>query len=290
MVRSRSNTPLLLAAVGIAAVGVISVQLLGKAAVSQPEAAVSTANIARVDGTHSDVQPHSPNILSAGDCHIEAQLSKDGRLELYIYGQKERQLYPISTIGLDLVVEAQVIIPGESSVPIKLQPQPYPNEQEGTSSRFVGQFDRRPDQEQVGLSLTIPIDDKTYRVQWRPENLAPGQFATSDPGMPQAVTATTAKSLFLTPGGKYTAEDIAANGRTTATQKYGSQMSMHNAHPKPGDRICPITDTVANPKFSWVVSGKKYLFCCPPCIEEFVKQAKEKPKSVKEPLAYRKQS
>jgi YHS domain-containing protein len=65
-------------------------------------------------------------------------------------------------------------------------------------------------------------------------------------------------------------------------------MSMHNAHPKPGDRICPITDTVANPKFSWVVSGKKYLFCCPPCIEEFVKQAKEKPDSIKEPMAYRK--
>jgi YHS domain-containing protein len=81
-------------------------------------------------------------------------------------------------------------------------------------------------------------------------------------------------------------KDIAANGQTTAVQKYGSQMSMHNAHPKPGDRICPITDTVSNPKFSWIISGRKYQFCCPPCVEEFVKQAKEKPESIKAPESY----
>jgi hypothetical protein len=96
------------------------------------------------DGTHSDVQPHSPNILSAGDCHIEAQLSKTGRLELYIYGQKERQLYPISTVGLDLSMEALAVIPGKIQRPDHAEALPYPGEPEGTSSRFVGKFDRLP--------------------------------------------------------------------------------------------------------------------------------------------------
>jgi YHS domain-containing protein len=298
MVRLQSNTRLLLAAVGIAIVGGSSVNLLGKAAESKPTAATSVASSVAstinssvenaAGGTHADAEPHSANILSAGDCHIEAQLSKEGRLELFIYGQKERQPYPISTLGLDLPMEAEAVIPGESGTPIPLKAKPYPSEPAGTSSRFVGQFDRRSEQEQVGLNLTIPLDDKTYRVQWRPENLVPGQLAAApDPAMPQAVTSDTAQRLFLTPGGLYTADDVAANGTATATQKYGSQMSMHNAHPKPGDRICPITDTVANPKFSWIIGGKSYQFCCPPCIEEFVKKAKEKPQSIKAPETYR---
>jgi YHS domain-containing protein len=289
MARPQNATPLLFAAVGIIVVGGFSMQLLSRASESQPTtaSAVNAGNITPNNpGTHSDVQPHSPNVMSAGDCHIEAQLSKDGKLELYIYGQKERQLYPISTMGLDLAMEAQAIIPGESSIPIKLTPKPYPNEPEGTSSRFVGQFDRQPSQEQVGLSLTIPIDQNTYRVQWRPENLMPGLFAAADPGMPQAVSSDAANKLFLTPGGAYTAQDIIANGRMTANQKYGNQMSMHNAHPQPGDRICPITDTVSNPKFSWIIGGKTYQFCCPPCIEEFVKRAKEKPTTIQAPETY----
>lgn len=104
--------------------------------------------------------------------------------------------------------------------------------------------------------------------------------------MPVSVSDKAAQKLFLTPGGLYTAADISANGNMTAKQKYGNQMSAHNPHPKSGDRICPITDTVSNPKFAWIVGGKSYNFCCPPCIEEFVKTAKEKPQTVKAPDAY----
>jgi YHS domain-containing protein len=261
---------------------------------AQARGTARAASLIVDDGTHSDDQPHSPNILSAGDCHVEAQLGKDGRIELFIYGQKERQLHPISYVGPAFVLEAKAMFPGELGIPVEMTASPYSNEPAGTSSRFVGQVDRRVGLEQMALYLTISLEGKNYLLRWFPKNLMPAApapprtAAAPDPAMPQAVPATTAKSLFLSPGGKYTAQDVAANGRTTAVQKYGSQMSMHNAHPKPGDRICPITDTVANPKFSWVVSGKKYLFCCPPCIEEFVKQAKEKPDSIKEPMAYRK--
>jgi hypothetical protein len=69
-----------------------------------------------------------------------------------------------------------------------MKSKPYPTDPEGASSRFVGSFVRRPDQTEVGLSLTLPINGKTYRVQWRPENLKPGLSPVGDPGMPQAVT------------------------------------------------------------------------------------------------------
>ena len=57
-------------------------------------------------------------------------------------------------------------------------------------------------------------------------------------------------------------------------------------NPKPGDKICPITDTKANPKCTWIVGGKTYQFCCPPCIDEFVRLAKENPDKVKDPEEY----
>ena len=63
-------------------------------------------------------------------------------------------------------------------------------------------------------------------------------------------------------------------------------MANHNVSPKKGTYTCPITKTQANAKFPWIVGGKKYLFCCPPCISEFVKQAKTNPKSIKQPDEY----
>lgn len=96
----------------------------------------------------------------------------------------------------------------------------------------------------------------------------------------------TERSLFLTPGGVYTKADIKANGNKTVTEKYPHFMAAHDAKPKKGDRICPITDTKANPKLTWVVSGKTYQFCCPPCVTEFVTKAKTAPGSIKGPEAY----
>jgi len=57
-------------------------------------------------------------------------------------------------------------------------------------------------------------------------------------------------------------------------------------NPKQGDRICPITETKANPKFTWVVDGKSYEFCCPPCVDEFVKTAKASTDPLPEPETY----
>lgn len=97
------------------------------------------------------------------------------------------------------------------------------------------------------------------------------------------------KALFLTPGGLYTQADITANGNTSAYQKYASVVPMHDAKVKPGDPVCPISETKPNPQLTWVIGAKNYSFCCPPCIAEFVKKAKTDPASIKAPDAYVKQ-
>ena len=95
------------------------------------------------------------------------------------------------------------------------------------------------------------------------------------------------RKLYLTPGGKYTEADIKANGGMTAAQKFKGLRPEHNHNPQPADKICPISRTKANPKFTWVVGGKSYEFCCPPCVDEFLTKAKEKPDEILEPDAYR---
>ena len=97
------------------------------------------------------------------------------------------------------------------------------------------------------------------------------------------------RTLFLTPGGLYTQADIRANGGRTVGQKYPDFLGSHDAKPKPGDRICPVSETKADPKLTWIVGGKTYQFCCPPCVAEFVRKAKTAPDSIKEPEDYVKQ-
>jgi YHS domain-containing protein len=94
------------------------------------------------------------------------------------------------------------------------------------------------------------------------------------------------RALFLTPGGIYSLADIRANGRTTPAQKYAGIMAQHDMNPTKGMFICPITHTKSNAKFTWVVGGKTYRFCCPPCIAEFVKEAKTQPQRILPPQDY----
>ena len=96
----------------------------------------------------------------------------------------------------------------------------------------------------------------------------------------------TERTLCLTPGGLYTKADIKANGGKTVSEKFPDFLATHDAKPKPGTRICPISETKANPKLTWIVGGKSYQFCCLPCVTEFVNKAKKEPKSIKKPEAY----
>ena len=108
----------------------------------------------------------------------------------------------------------------------------------------------------------------------------------AEPAMPAAVREAEARELYLTAGGKYTAADIAANGRMTAAERYRGFRARHDADPRPGDAVCPVTHTKANAGCTWIVDGKTYQFCCPPCIDEFVRAARERPEVILPPEAY----
>jgi YHS domain-containing protein len=104
--------------------------------------------------------------------------------------------------------------------------------------------------------------------------------------MPDKVSNDAEKELYLTPGGHYTAADVAANGNMTASEKFKGIKSDHNMHPQAGDTVCPISGTKANPKFTWVIGGRPYQFCCPPCVDEFLTKAKSSTDPLPDPQSF----
>ena len=104
--------------------------------------------------------------------------------------------------------------------------------------------------------------------------------------MPDKISVEVERALYLSPGGRYTATDIRANGYAVASDKYRGFQARHDFSPQSGDRLCPITRTKANPECSWIIDGRRYEFCCPPCIDEFLRLAKEPSARLLEPDAY----
>lgn len=96
------------------------------------------------------------------------------------------------------------------------------------------------------------------------------------------------RDLYLTPGGKYTQEDIRSNGNMTRSQKFKDFVSSHNPRPASGDQVCPITSVKTHPQCTWIIGGKTYAFCCPSCIDEFLTLAKKTPHVIKDPQSYTK--
>lgn len=106
-------------------------------------------------------------------------------------------------------------------------------------------------------------------------------------GMPAKVLGDRERELYFEPGGRYTAADIAANGHETPSVRYADFRASHDFDPQPGDLLCPVTRTKANPDCWWIIGGVRYEFCCPPCIDEYVQLAKERPEDLQDPEAFR---
>ena len=112
---------------------------------------------------------------------------------------------------------------------------------------------------------------------------------------PKKVAAAKKKSagvreLYLKPGGIYTAADIQTNGTVPASEKYAAKYKgkiwEHADDVKPGDKVCPVTKAKAESECAWVVQGQRYEFCCPPCVDKFVRWAHNEPEKVKDAKEY----
>ena len=218
--------------------------------------------------------------IGADSYHAEPVFEKGGLLRLYMLDQDETKVLEVDAQA----VEAHVKGAGDAEAEtIVLRPDPRPDDAKGKTSRFVAQLPRALIGKKVQVTITsIRIGEERHRLSF---SSAP---AKEDHGMPAGVSNEDERKLYLTPGGKYTADDIKANGNRTPTQAFKGVKAEHDLKPKAGDKICPITLTKANPAFTWVIGGSKYEFCCPPCIDEFVAMAKEKPGDVQSPESYKK--
>jgi hypothetical protein len=241
---------------------------------AKPTNAVGEAEHGHKPGAHGGI------IVEIGrdNFHAEAIFERAGTLRLYILGKDETRVQEVELQELTAYAKAQG---GSESSPFALKAQPQPGDADGKTSLFVGELPRelrgRP------VEVTIPgirVAGERFRLS----------FASSTPrhdaAVPAAVAGDKARKLYLTPGGLYTDADIEANGATTAAEKYKGVLSNHDMEPAAGDQICPVTATKADRQFTWVVGGRTYEFCCPPCIDEFVKLAKEQPAKVKSPQEY----
>ena len=210
--------------------------------------------------------------------HTEAIVEKGGDFRLLMLGKDESRIQEVEVQPLKAYVKA---VGQPDATPVELTATPMDGDAQGKTSQFVGKLP----EELRGkpLEVTIPnirINGERFRVGFTTAT------ETHAEEMPASLPAAEELSLYLTPKGKYTAADIEANGGVTASQKFKGILSKHNMMPKSGDRICPGTQTKANSAFTWIVDGKPYQFCCPPCVDEFVKMAKETPEQIQLPESY----
>lgn len=242
-------------------------------------------NARTVEKPAADEHAHKPGShggiivpIGTDSYHAEAVIEKGGIFRLLTLGKDESRIQDVD----EQLIKAYVKAVGHlDAVPVDLSASPQDGDPRGKTSQFVGQLPA----ELAGkpLEVTIPnirINGERFRVGFTT------QTAAHEEEMPTRLPAADEQSLYLTPSGKYTEADIVANGKVTASQKFKGVISSHDMKPNVGDRICPITMTKANPKFTWIIDGKPYQFCCPPCVDEFVKLAKERPEEVKIPDTY----
>jgi YHS domain-containing protein len=225
-------------------------------------------------GTHGGI------IVSIGadNYHAEALIEKGGGLKLLMLDRDESKLLEVDAQTLTAYAKTGT---DAESVAVELTSSPQNGDAVGKTSQFQGKLP--PELIGKPLDVTIPsirIKGDRFRIGFSTANTAHAD------DLPPRVEDGMERMLYLTPGGKYTADDIKANGNVTATQKFKGLHAKHDLLPKAGDKICPITLTKSSPQFSWIIGGKTYDFCCPPCVDEFVKQAKEAPDQIKEPGEY----
>lgn len=223
------------------------------------------------------VARHGSVLVSLGDeerhFHVAAVLEKAGTLRLYTLQEDVSRVQEVDRQVLHATIKAAG---SEQPWRVTLVPSPQAGDAANKTSQFVGKLPRGLwGQELVVTVRALRVGDQEHGVE----------FATRDPHH-ERETAEDDDNLFLTVGGKYTEADIQANGNTTAARKYRDFQSRHDLKPGKGERICPVTLTKASPDCSWVVASEKHLFCCPPCIGEFLRTAKERPDEIKAAAKY----
>jgi YHS domain-containing protein len=234
------------------------------------------------DGDHGP-GPHDGLIVEFGKYHAEFVVDHPKKTAtVYVLDEDAKTPVPIAAEKLLLSVKAP-------KFQVELKADPDAGDPKGKASRFVAAHDNFAKEQALAGTISGEIDGKPYLgdFQEKPHD----GHATAAPkdahGRPvQSADEMREAAIYQKPGGLYTDADIKANGNTTVSAKFKDLKVSHDLKPKPGDRLCPVTLTKANPDLKWVIGGKTYTFCCPPCVEEYVELAKAKPGEIKPPEAF----
>lgn len=247
------------------------------AGVTPPKAAPNSK-----DGEHGHKPTaHGGIVVPIGrdNYHGEAVFEKDGVVRFYTLGQDEAKVIEVEADPLTAYAKAEG---GTEATSFVFKAEPQPGDAKGKTSQFVGKLPRDLWGKKVEVTIpNIRIGGERFRV-----GFASAPVGHGDAEMPAKRADDEERKLYLTPGGKYTDADIKANGGAVASVKFKGLKGQHDAQPKSGDRLCPVSLTKASPQFSWVVDGQTYEFCCPPCVDEFVQLAKDHPDQIKPASEY----
>jgi YHS domain-containing protein len=265
-------------------VGFVAVALVVAGCSRGPNAPPLPAEVKALETPPAAEHAHEPGrhggtIVEIGrdNYHAEAVFEKGGTVRLHLLGKDEARVQETEVQDLTAYARPEG---GSEAKAFALRPVPQPGDAEGQTSQFLGVLPK----ELAGRKVEVTVP--SIRINGERFRFAFASPATHAEDMPARPAEEEERRLYLTPGGKYTEADVKANGSVTASEKFTGLTSSHDMKPKTGDRICPVTRTKANPKFSWVVDGKTYEFCCPPCVDEFVKTAKEQPEEIQGPEQY----
>lgn len=240
--------------------------------------------------------PHGGTIIEFGKSHAEFCVDHGKKqVTVYILSEDLKKNEPIAAAKLLLSIKSPTF-------QTDLVAAPQDGDPKGKSSRFVATHDNFAKEQEFEGTVSGEIDGKPYLGDFKEEEHKDHKHdkggkdgkdnkktmkPVDDHGRAVAAAPTGKEAaVYLTPGGVYTADDIKANGDTTVSAKYKDLKVSHDIKPVAGDKLCPVTLTKANADLTWVIGGKKYEFCCPPCVEEFVSLAKTKPDEVKAPETY----
>lgn len=239
-----------------------------------------------IDGVHKD-HPGGVHVeFARGRFHAEAILHKGGGVHVFLLNAdmsrvSEADAQPVSAYVREI---------GKSQFSaLEFQPQPMPGDAKESTSRFVAKLPG--ELLDKNIEVTIPglkIGAERYHLAFQTTEKPHDGDAHADSSMPAKSDSgeDEERQLYLKPGGIYSVADIAANGHAIGSVKFKDFKAAHDIKPKPGDKICPVTLTKSNPDCSWVINGQKYEFCCPPCVDEFVRTAKKTPEQIKAPAEY----
>lgn len=233
---------------------------------------------------------HGGQILSLGrdSYHVEVvetqgATSAERIVRLYLLGADESRIEEIEAVAL----QAFLKVDGDSeSVTEKVDAEPQSGDSPGKTSVLVMKIPKKFTDKSVAVTIpNIRFGTERFRLAFNLENDQHEQEAMHGVIAAKESSAED-EELYLTPGGLYTDEDIKANGGVTAAQKFRGIKATHDVKPKSGDMLCPISMTKANAEFTWVIGGKAYQFCCPPCVDEFLELAKKSPDKISAPETY----